>query len=157
MDIILIIVVSVFLIVSLVGCFFPVVPGPPLAYFSLLVFNKFYNNEINNELLIMIALIVLLITVLDYWLQIYGVKIFGGGKYSKKGTLIGIIFGLFFTPFGIILGPFFGAFIGSKFERNSNLNSLKIAFGSLLGFISGTILKLIITIWIIILFLKQIV
>jgi len=48
--------------------------------------------------------------------------------------------GLLFSPFGILLGAFVGAYIGAKIELNQN--EVKIAFGTLFGFIAGTILKL---------------
>ena len=84
--------------------------------------------------------IVTIVTFLDYWLQIYGVKKAGGGKYAIRGSIIGILLGIFlFPPFGILVGAFIGAFIGAKMETDSN--EIKIAFGAVLGFIAGTILK----------------
>ena len=87
-------------------------------------------------------------TFLDYWLQVYGVHKFGGGKKATNGTIIGMLLGLFFPPIGIILGPFIGAYIGARMD-DSVQNPLKVALGALLGFLTGTILKLGISIYII--------
>ena len=83
-------------------------------------------------------------TFLDYWLQIYGVRKFGGGRKATNGVIIGLIVGFFvIPPFGIVLGPFIGAYIGAKMEQNDNMsNPLKIALGSLAGFLGGTFLKI---------------
>ena len=88
------------------------------------------------------SILVIVITFLDYWLQVYGVKKFGGGKKAVNGTIIGLVLGVFFIPpLGIIIGPLIGAFIGAKMEKNEN-NTIKIAFGAFLGFLGGSILKI---------------
>jgi hypothetical protein len=96
-------------------------------------------------LLITLASVVVFVTFLDYWLQIEGVKRFGGGKKATNGTIIGLLVGIFiFTPIGIIVCPFLGAYIGAKMEDKSE-EALKIAFGAIIGFLGGTFLKLLIS------------
>ena len=92
--------------------------------------------------MIFLTFFLIFITVLDYWMQIKGVKYFGGGKYAERGVLIGIILGLFFSPIGIIIGPFLGSFLGAKLEKNDFVSSLKISVGALIGFFGGVIAKL---------------
>ena len=88
--------------------------------------------------------LVIFVTFLDYYVQIKGVQLFGGGKKSTNGAIIGLIAGLFiFPPFGILIGPFIGALIGALMESDNNLwKSIKIATGAFVGFISGVILKI---------------
>ena len=93
--------------------------------------------------MILLTFFLIFITALDYWMQIKGVKYFGGGKYAERGVLIGIIFGLFFSPIGIIIGPLLGSFLGAKLEKNDFVSSLKISIGALIGFFGGIIAKLI--------------
>ena len=104
-----------------------------------------------------IALVRLLgfVTFLDYYLQIYGVKKAGGGKYAVRGSIVGVLLGLFiFPPIGILLGAFIGAFIGAKIE-NENNDNIKIAFGAVWGFILGTVLKICTSFYIVyVIFLK---
>ena len=59
--------------------------------------------------------------------------------------MFGILFGVFlFPPFGVIVGPFIGAYVGAIIESDFDLiKSFKIAFGSLIGFLGGTVLKFI--------------
>jgi hypothetical protein len=97
----------------------------------------------NNDVLILFGLMAVVITFLDYWFQIYSVRFFGGGRASTIGIILGIIIGVFIPPFGVVIGPFLGAYIGAVIETDFNLmKSFKIAFGSLLGFMGGAILKL---------------
>ena len=89
------------------------------------------------------GLIVIAVTVFDLWIQIYGVKKFGGTKKAVNGSIIGLIIGIFlFPPFGIIIGPFLGAFIGAKMDNPDVNKALKIALGAFAGFILGTLVKL---------------
>ena len=75
---------------------------------------------------------------------------------SILGLVLGTILGLLFTPFGLILGPFFGAFIGAILENKNKSQSIKVAVGSLIGFISGTIVKFTFSAFLIWIFLKSI-
>ena len=130
----LIIIISVILFVlSIIGCFNPIFPGPPVAYLSILILHFFTSYSFGINILIL-TFFLIFITVLDYWMQIKGVKYFGGGKYAERGVLIGIIFGLFFSPIGIIIGPLLGSFLGAKLEKNDFVSSLKISVGALIGF-----------------------
>ena len=150
MDIIIICVVAFILLLGIIGCFVPVMPGPPISYGALLVFHFFSSYNIDKNTLWLWALIVIAVTVFDLWVQIYGVKKFGGTKKAVNGSIIGLIIGIFlFPPFGIIIGPFLGAFIGAKMDDPDVNKALKIALGALAGFILGTIVKLSVSLYII--------
>ena len=151
MVIIIICVVAFILLLGIIGCFVPVMPGPPISYGALLVFHFFSSYNIDENTLWLWALIVIAVTVFDLWVQIYGVKKFGGTKKAVNGSIIGLIIGIFlFPPFGIIIGPFLGAFIGARMEENSDVNkAIKIALGALAGFLAGTMLKLSVSLYII--------
>jgi len=147
MEIPVLIGVGILLFLGFIGSIVPVLPGPLLSYLGLLLYH-FFIDRMNSDSLIWIAIAVIVISVLDYFLQIYGVKKSGGGKYAIRGSVVGILFGLFlFPPFGILLGAFIGAFIGGKIEMKKN--PLDIAFGALWGFAAGTILKLCFSVYII--------
>jgi len=143
MEYFFVLIVILFLFIGLLGCLIPAIPGPPISYLALFL-SHFYISPLENpNNLWTWAIIVLIITILDFWVQIYGVKKFGGGRKSVNGSIIGLILGVFFIPvIGIIIGPFLGAFIGAMMEKKDFTNSFIIALGSFTGFIVGTLLKL---------------
>jgi len=156
MDLIIVLVI-ILLLIGLIGCIIPALPGPPISFLGLLLLHFFTSYTIDVETLWLLAAIVSLITFLDYWLQVYGVKKFGGGKKAINGTILGLVLGLLlFPPFGVIIGPFIGAFLGAKMEVKEVTNrAIKIAMGALAGFLGGTVLKFFVSIYITILFIKQ--
>mgnify|MGYP003303058493 CR=1 FL=1 len=83
----------ILLILGLIGSFLPIIPGPPVSFIGLLLLHLFTPFFLSEDILIYFALAAAIITFLDYWLQIYSVKIFGGGKASTLGVIIGILFG----------------------------------------------------------------
>lgn len=140
MEILIIIIIGIFLLLGVIGSVIPALPGPPLSYIALLLYH-FFINTINGDSLLWIGVVVVVVTILDYYLQIYGVKKAGGGKYAIRGSVVGMLLGIFFfAALGILVGAFIGAYIGAKMEASKH--EVKIAFGALWGFISGTILKL---------------
>ena len=148
-----VIIISIlFFILGLVGSILPIVPGPPFSFFGLLLLHFFTSFNLESDYLFYFGAFAVIITLLDYWLQIYSVKYFGGGRSSTFGVIVGIFCGIFiFPPFGVIVGPFFGAYLGALIESDYDFfKSFKIAIGSLVGFLGGTILKFvysIICIW----------
>ncbi len=144
MDIILIIIGSLLIIVGLIGCFLPVLPGPPVSYTALILLQLTSKKPFSTNELLILGAITVAVTVLDYLVPIWGTKKFGGTKKGVWGSTIGLILGLiFFPPFGIIIGPFVGALVGELIGGKDSNFALKSALGSFLGFVLGTLLKLI--------------
>jgi len=144
MEVLLYILGGIFLLVGLLGAVLPVLPGPPISYVGLLIFHFTDKFEYSTNFLILWGLITALVTLLDYVIPLWGTKKFGGTKMGIRGATAGLIVGIFFfPPIGIILGPFFGAMIGELIQNSDDFNkAVKSAFGSLVGFLAGTGLKL---------------
>ncbi len=145
MDIALLILGALLIMLGLAGSFLPIIPGPLTSWFGLLSLQ--YTSKIDQDwgFLGWTLAIALVIMILDYIIPIWGTKAFGGTKAGAIGSTIGLIVGLFIPPFGIILGPFVGAFAGEVSKNPNRQVALKAAFGSFLGFLSGTVLKLIVS------------
>ncbi|HDZ40569.1 MAG TPA: DUF456 domain-containing protein [Bacteroidetes bacterium] len=142
LDYILLALAVTLLLVGIVGCFVPVLPGPPLSFAGLLVlhFTRFAGFRTNT--LIILGLIAVIVAVFDYVVPIWGTKKFGGTKYGVRGATVGLLVGLFFGPPGIIIGPFLGAVIGELMYKSDFGYAVKAGFGSLIGFMTGIGLKL---------------
>ncbi len=150
MELIIGIIVIFLLVIGIIGSFVPAIPGPPISYGALLL-SHFYVYSVSDEnFLWLMAIVVIFVTIFDFWIQVYGVKKFGGNKKAVNGSILGLIIGLIFLPgIGIILGPFIGAFIGAKMEDPDVNKALKIALGALAGFMVGTLLKLSVSLYIV--------
>ena len=141
MDIVLIILGIFCLVGGLAGCILPMLPGPPLAYAGMLLLH--FTDQVQfttTQLLVWLALVAV-IQALDYFVPLLGTKYSGGSKWGNRGCLVGTVVGLFFMPWGIIVGPFLGAFIGELLGGRETMQALKSGFGSLVGFLVGTVLK----------------
>jgi hypothetical protein len=153
MDILLIVIGIVLLVVGLFGSIAPVLPGPPIAYVSLLLLQFTSKQPFSSIFLILMAVVVVIVTVLDYVIPTIGTKKFGGSSYGAWGCIIGTLAGLFmFPPLGVIIMPFVGAFIGEMIYDNNFQKAFRAAFGSFLGFLSGTLMKLVICVVMIVAF-----
>ena len=117
MDILLIILGALCLLVGLVGCVVPVLPGVPLAYVGLLLLHWTEQVQFTWQFLVIWAVITIVIQVLDFIIPAWGTKKFGGTKWGVTGSTLGLLVGLFMGPFGIIAGPFVGAVVGAVVGR----------------------------------------
>jgi len=142
LDILLVILGIGCIFLGLVGCFLPVLPGPPLSYAGLILLQVTRYGNYSSTFLIIMAVITVIITVVDYFIPIWGTKKFGGTKSGITGSTIGLIAGLFFPPVGIIIGPFLGAVIGELMAGRDTDAAIKSGLGSFIGFLLGTGLKL---------------
>lgn len=145
LDIILIILGSICLIVGLIGCIIPMIPGPPISYAGLLLLHITDIVQFSTAQLLFWLLLVVIVQVLDYFTPILGSKYSGGTKWGSWGCLIGSVIGvIFFSPWGIIAGPFAGAFIGELLGDRSARDAFKSGIGALLGFLFGTVVKVVV-------------
>lgn len=133
---------AICMLVGLAGCILPMLPGPPLAWLGMLLLHFTDRVDFSVTELVVSALVVIATLVLDYFTPMIGAKKFGGGKYGNRGCVIGTIVGMFFLPLGLILGPFVGAVIGELIAGKPFSAALKAGFGSFVGFLFGTLIKL---------------
>jgi uncharacterized protein YqgC (DUF456 family) len=143
MDMVMIILAGILIVLGIVGCFLPVLPGPPLGFVGILLLHFSSLGHFSTTLLIVLGLVVLVVSVLDYLVPILGAKQFGGSNMGVIGCVVGLIMGLFvFPPIGIIVGPFLGAIAGELLNGDDLRKAVKSGFGSFLGYILGTGVKL---------------
>ncbi|MFT3994699.1 MAG: DUF456 domain-containing protein [Dysgonomonas sp.] len=157
-DIILLLFGVILIIAGIVGCIVPAIPGLPLSYGGLILLQFTSRVQFSVPFLILWAIIVIIVQILDYYIPIWGTKKFGGGKYGAWGSTIGIIAGFFILPpWGIIIFPFLGAVIGELIDQKNIDVALKSGIGALVGFLGGTLIKLIIAIILAFYFFKEVV
>ena len=144
MDTLLIILALVFGIVGLLGAVLPALPGAPLSYIGLLLLLPCEGADISSIALWVTGIFLAIVSILDYIAPAWLTNLSGGGKQATRGSMAGLIAGLFFfPPIGLIVGPFVGAFIGELMEGSSKGKALKVALMSFVGFLLTTGLKII--------------
>ena len=144
MDVFLIIAGSLCMILGIAGSILPVLPGPPLSFLGLILIHLTTKIDFSSKFLITWGIIAILVSILDYVIPIWGTKFFGGSKYGIWGSMAGLLMGLFFPPVGLIIGPFIGAVAGEIIAGNKD-NALKAGLGSFVGFLAGTVVKLLVS------------
>lgn len=145
MDTFLLILSIVLVIAGIGGSVLPVLPGPPLAFVGLILLHVTKYAQFSTTLLVVLGILTVLVTVLDYFIPAWTTGKFGGSRYGTRGAMAGMIAGLFFGPPGLIAGPFIGAYIGELLGGQNKQFALKSAIGSFVGFLLGTGLKLILS------------
>ena len=157
MDVVFIVIGAILLIGGIIGCVLPFPPGPPLAYCSLILLQFTRFHPFSTTFLIVWAVVILIITLLDYYVSIRGPKQMGGTKGGTWGATIGLIVGIFFTPVGMLMGLFLGAFIGEIINNQNIRTAFRSAIGAFLGFLAGTFMKLVVCFVLAFYFVKEIV
>lgn len=149
MDIFLTIVGFLFMLLGIIGSFLPILPGPITSWIGLLILH-FTNAVPKNWTFLIITLIVaIIIWLIDYIIPAIGTKKFGGSRAGMFGTIVGLLVAIFFPIlgfFGIIIWPFIGALIGELINKSDSNTAMKAAFGSLIGFLTGTFLKFVVAV-----------
>jgi uncharacterized protein YqgC (DUF456 family) len=143
----------ILLIIGLVSCILPPLPGPPIAFIALLLLYFFYPGiDIPAWMMVTLGIISFAITYLDNLVAVWGTQKFGGTKAGIRGSFIGLIIGVLlspiFTPAAIFGGTLLGAFAGELAAGNSTEIAIKSALGSFIGFLLGIGLKLLVAIFI---------
>lgn len=157
----------VLIITAYAGSVLPALPGVPLAAVAVLLVHLAlpHGQKYGWVSLTTVILLTVGISILDIVVPIWGTKKYGGSKAGVRGSTIGLIVGFllsFFTSgigiIALILGPFFGAYIGEKyFAEADNKTALASAWGSLVGFLAGTLGKVIVVTIITVIFVMGVV
>ena len=146
LDLLWIIIGTLLLIVGIIGCVLPVIPGQVLSWGSLVFLQFTTDPPFTARFIVIWALITAGVTALDYFVPIWGTKKLGGSKKGIWGATIGLVIGIFFfPPFGLIIGPFVGAYLGELVAGKDSRTAFRSGLGSFVGFVAGTMMKLVIS------------
>ncbi|MCR9181738.1 MAG: DUF456 domain-containing protein [Flavobacteriaceae bacterium] len=143
MDILLVSIGFILMLVGILGSILPVLPGVPISWLGLLMIYLTPSVPMDWLFLSITGVLAIFLYVLDYIIPAIGTKRFGGSRYGMIGATVGLLVGIIAPiPFGIIIGPFAGAYLGELLNTKTRHNALKAAFGSFVGFLASTFMKL---------------
>lgn len=155
--IIIITIISILLIVTgLIGIVIPILPGSFFVYLGLFLYGL-YTGAISLTVLIILAVLIIGLMTLNYFIGLWGIKKMGATKYGTWGGVIGIIVGLVFSPFGLVsifLCPILGTIIGEFIGGKKLLESTKISLGHLIGYFIALILEFTLASYMIYIFIR---
>ena len=142
MDILLYFLSAICLLLGLIGCSLPILPGPPIAYLGLWALQATELVAFSAYELVWWGCLVLVVQALDYLTPLLGTKYSGGSRAGNWGCILGTIAGIFlFAPWGIILGPFIGALVGELIGGKPLQEALRAGMGAFIGFLLSVVLK----------------
>ncbi len=145
MEILALLIAILFFIAGLAGTLLPVLPGAILLWAGMLIYGTMTGFQtLGTAFFIGQGIAVVLVHAVDYLAGVAGVKRYGGSKNAVYGSIIGAILGIFIMgPAGIIFGPFIGAVAGEMLGSHKQLDiAVRSGFGTLVGLIGGTVLKI---------------
>ena len=141
--------------VGLIGTVLPVVPGTTIILAAAIIHRVMLGPEksIGWGVIAILLLLALVTYVIDFLGGYFGAKYFGATRWGAFGAVVGAIIGLFFGIIGLFIGPVIGAIIGEFVAGKKAIDAGRAGWGSFLGNLGATILKLAIALVMISLFL----
>lgn len=134
------------MLVGLAGVILPVLPGIPLVWLGLFIYAVFTGFDVISVTAVVVFFVIMLLTLaLDFLAPVFGAKKYKATKLGMLGAFLGMMIGLFTLGFwGVILGPFVGALLGELIASRRPVIALKAAIGTFVGFVFGTLLRLVV-------------
>ncbi|KAB2836098.1 MAG: DUF456 domain-containing protein [Candidatus Brocadia sp.] len=145
-DIALFVISLMIMIVGMAGIIVPIIPSTPLIWVGAFIYALCTHFEkVTWVMLLLFALMAIFSVVLENLGNVYGAKKFGATRWGIIGSLVGTGAGFFVGgPVGLILGPIVGTIVFEMIGGKSYQGALKSGLGNFVGFLGGSMLKLII-------------
>ena len=139
---------ALLVLVGLAGTVLPALPGIPLVFAGMLLAAWVGDFQIvGGWTLGVLAVMALASMAIDVAATALGAKRVGASGKAVAGAAIGTLAGVFLGLPGLILGPFAGAVAGEMLHRRGTASddlgeAAKIGFGTWVGLLVGTAMKL---------------
>jgi hypothetical protein len=136
---------AIVMILGLLGSVLPVLPGPPLSFAGLFLMAlvQDFSHPLTPALVIVMAVITVVVTALDYFVPWMGAKRYGASRGGVWGSIVGMIVGIFFfPPFGMFIGALIGAILGEFVAGKKTGDAMRAGWGVYVGTMAGIVIKL---------------
>ena len=131
------------ILVGIAGTVLPALPGLPLVFAGMVLAAWAGDfQQVGWVMLTVLGLLTLLSIGVDFLATAMGAKRVGASKLALVGAVVGTFAGLFFAPIGLLAGPFLGALVGELIHSRQLGQATKVGFGTWVGIVVGTVLKL---------------
>lgn len=145
-DIILWVIILACFIFSFLGLVYPIIPSVLVIWVGVVLYHFGINpNKLSWISWTILVLLTISLFLADYLVNLHFVDKAGGSKWGMRAATIGLIVGSFvIPPFGVIIVPFALVLIAEMIQKKTFQESIKVAFATLIAFLSGTFAKAII-------------
>jgi len=146
------------MIIGLAGVILPIIPSIPLIWFGAFLYAIFTGfNTISWKVLLIFAALTIFSIVIENLANAYGAKRFGATRWGIIGSFIGAGIGMYFGGIvGLILGPIIGTVVLEVIGGQNYRMALRSGMGNFIGFLGGSIIKLVIGITMICIFVWKV-
>lgn len=149
---------SAALLTGMVGCVLPVIPGPVVAFLSLVILDlaRDWQAFSMTFLLVMGMIALLLSLLLDYLVSLAGARKYGASRAGLWGSVIGMLIGMiFFPPLGIFLGALVGAVVTEVLVGKKTGEAMRVGWGIFVGNMVGIVVKFAYCLMVLFFFIKE--
>jgi uncharacterized protein YqgC (DUF456 family) len=146
-------------VLSFVGIVYPIIPSVVAIWGGFVVYQFLINsNELSVWFWISMTVLSVVLIAADLIANSYFVKKYGGSKTSERIAAVATIVGSFiFPPFGIILVPFLAVLVTEYIIHKDTTKAIKIGFATIVGFLGGSLAKILIQLLMIVWFILAVV
>jgi uncharacterized protein YqgC (DUF456 family) len=153
MSIIILIITVVLFAIGIAGIILPVIPSLPIVWIGILFYGICTNFvDVGLGVVIITGVMMIIGTVIDFISGVFGARAYGASWMGVLGAMLGGIVGLFMGVFGFIVGTFFGACIGEYIKYKKTRSAIAAGYGTMIGIMIGSITKIFISFFMIIIF-----
>ena len=148
------------LLIGMAGCVLPVIPGPLVAFLSLVIMDlaKDWQAFPMTFLLVMGIIALLLSLLLDYLVSLAGARKYGASRAGLWGSVIGMLIGvIFFPPLGIFLGALVGAVVAEVLVGKKTGQAMRVGWGIFLGNMVGIVIKFAYCLMVLFFYIKELI
>lgn len=134
---------ALLVLIGLAGTILPALPGLPLMFGGMLLGAWAGGFEhIGIPVIVALGVLTLFSLLVDFWATALGARRVGASGKAVAGAIIGTFVGIFFGFIGLFAGPFIGALAGELMHGRDVGQATRVGFGTWLGVVFGTVLKL---------------
>lgn len=134
---------GILILIGVAGTVLPALPGLPLVFGGMLLAAWAGDFEqVGGWMLVLLGVLTVLSLGIDLLATAMGAKRVGASKLALLGAVVGTFAGLFFGPIGLLAGPFIGALAGELIHGREVRKATRVGFGTWLGILVGTVLKI---------------
>jgi uncharacterized protein YqgC (DUF456 family) len=132
-----------FITIGFAGIILPVLPGTVLVFVGFLLYGTITGFD-SLDLFFFLGQLVLvgLSYLIDFLATALGAKMYGGSKAAVWGAVLGSLMIFVIGPLGLLVGPLAGAVAGEIVAGEQLRKAMRSGWGTFLGLVGGTLLKL---------------